>query len=322
VSWQKDPWGNWEPTPDHGRVLAASHASTVEVLGDDKVRALGVAVGKGWVLTKRSELIGPSGPYRLSCRLANGERINGTIAAASRDHDLALLKVPGATIPALRWGKSAGLRAGHLVASVGPGTQPMCYGIVGAVRVANPDARGYLPIKVAPPADGSKALVFQGLVPAHLQVDNTRDLLKPGDRITGIDGNPPAPAEEFARRRDDRAMGHGGPAGEWVKLTVRRGDTTFQVFLPLVDGPTLFPGVWRDARWNLRRSGFPSVFCHDGGVAHDLCGGPVVDRSGTVIGLNIARVNQVQTIAIPSDTVGAVLQDLLHQARVRDNEGR
>src|SRR5581483_3478520 len=102
-------------------------------------------------------------------------------------------------------------------------------------------------------------------------------------------------------------------AGERVRLTIRREGKPRDVFIPLVDGPTLYPGVWRDARWSVRRSGFPDVFCHDGGIAPDQCGGPVVDRAGQLIGVNIARANPVQTFAIPADVVRQTVEQLRRQ---------
>jgi hypothetical protein len=39
---------------------------------------------------------------------------------------------------------------------------------------------------------------------------------------------------------------------------------------------------------------------HDGAIAHDHCGGAVVDRTGAVIAVNIARADPIQTYAIPA----------------------
>jgi S1-C subfamily serine protease len=98
-------------------------------------------------------------------------------------------------------------------------------------------------------------------------------------------------------------------------LAVVRDGKKVQVFVPLLAGPPPLPGPWRDARWSLRRDGFPNVFVHDGAIAPDRCGGPVVDRSGRVVGVNIARADPLQTFAIPSDVVQEVLLGLFAERR-------
>jgi serine protease Do len=316
---RKEPWGAWEPTAAFSRSLGAAHKSTVEVLGDGKVIALGVIVDEaGWILTKRTELWGPGGQRRLVCRLAGGARLAATVMGQSREHDLALLKVPATGLPAVRWGKSGGLRVGQLIASLGTGPEPLHCGAVGALHTRNPGSKGYLPIRVGAAAEGVRGAVFTGFLPAHRQVDEARTLLKPGDLISHLDDLPTTSEADFARVRDRRTAAADALAGEWMKLTVQRGGKSRQVFLPLTDGAVLFPTVWTAARWNVRRSGFPNVFCHDGGIAADRCGGPVVDRSGQVIGINIARPDPMRTFAIPSDVVQTEIAEL--KAKAQKNE--
>jgi serine protease Do len=312
---RRDLFGAWQPTAELSKTLSAAHQSVVEVLGDGKVVALGMIVDKaGWVLTKRTELTGPAGPRRLVCRMANGAQLDARLLGESRAHDLALLQVPGKGLPAVRWGKSDGLGVGQLIASLGPGQQPLHYGAVGALAVKNPGVKGYLPINTKAAPKDLDGMIFTNFMPSHLQVEEACGLLKAGDLITHLDDVPTPSADEFLRVRDKRLAAPGVIVGEWIKLTVQRAGKTNQVFVPLVDEPTLFPTVWQQARWNLRRNGFPQVFCHDGGIAWNRCGGPVVDRSGQVIGINIARVNAIQTFAIPSDAVQTVIAQLKRQA--------
>jgi serine protease Do len=307
-----DPWGAWEPTEELAKTLSAAHRSTVEVLGDGKAVALGLIVGEdGWVLTKRTELTGPAGPRRLVCRLADGTRLEARVTGESRAHDLALLKVPAAGLPAVRWGNAGEPRVGKLIASLGPDPRPLHYGVVGALRVVNPGVRGDLPFRVEPTPAGSPGMAFTEFLPRRREVDAARGLLHPGDHITHLDDVPTPTPEEFARVRDRLTQAPGAFAGEGVKLTVRRGGKTTRVLLPLVEKETPIPAVWKQAPWNVRRNGFPNVFSHDGGIAPDRCGGPVVDRTGRVIGVNIARADAMQTFAIPSEVVRQVVAELM-----------
>jgi serine protease Do len=311
----KDPWGAWEATDEFARTLSAAHKSTVEVLGDHKVVALGLIVGAdGWVLTKRTELSGPAGPSRIRCRLADGGRVEARIVTVSREHDLALLKVPAPGLPAVRWGSSNGLRVSQLIASLGPGSRPLHCAAVGAVHAKNPGVKGSVPITGKSATDGSRGMIFIEFFPNRLEIEEAHDSLKPGDLITHLDAVPTPSVDEFVKVQDKRAVPD-ALTGEWAKLTVEREGKAMQVFLPLLEATGPIPIPWRDARWNVRRNGFPDVFSHDGGIAYNQCGGPVVDRLGQVIGINIARADPIQTFAIPSDVVQQVIADLKARAQ-------
>jgi S1-C subfamily serine protease len=139
-------------------------------------------------------------------------------------------------------------------------------------------------------------------------------MLRPGDLITHLDDVPTPSLEEFAAARDNRTQRPNALAGERIKLTVEREGKTVLAYLPLVEGPPPLPAVWMQARWNVRRNGFPNVFCHDGGVTYDRCGGPVVDRLGQIVGINIACADPMRTFAIPADVVQKVIAELMAQA--------
>jgi serine protease Do len=303
--------GAWEAAAELRKSWTAARDSTAEILDEGKVIALGLVVAKdGWVLTKRTPLTGPRGPRRLVCRLTDGRQFTARVRGESWPHDLALLKVHARGLPAARWGKSAKLGVGQLVASLGLGGEPLNYAVVGALRAKSPGTQGRLPILVKPAPRGSAGVMFAGFLPKRLEIEEARDLLEVGDIITHLDGVPTPTHHEFVKAGDRRAL-----AGEWAELTAVRKGKVRKVFLPLIAGPAPLPFPWRDARWSLRKDGFPNIFVHDGGVAHDRCGGPVVDRSGQVVGINIARADPIQTFAIPSDVVQEVIAELKAQAQ-------
>ncbi len=313
----KDLPGAWEPAEELAKVLSVARRSTVEVLGDGKTIALGLIADEGgWVLTKRTALTGPGGLHRLVCLFSDGTKLEARVMAESREHDLALLKVAAKGLPAVCWSKSEEPRIGQLIASVGPGPQPLHYGVVGALSVKNAGIKGSLPISGKSAPKELRGMIFAEFVPRQplrLDIEEARGLLKAGDLITHLDDLPTPSLEEFVRLRDKRTQAPDALTGEWIKLTVEREGKTMQVFLPLVDHPVPLPAVWTQARWNVRRNGFPNVFCHDGGIDFDRCGGPVVDRSGQVIGINIARADPLQTFAIPADVVQKVIAELMAQ---------
>ena len=313
---QSDRWG-WEPDGAHKTILTKVR-SIVEILSDNRIVAFGLVVDKdGWVLTKRTVLTGPTGPQRITCRLGDGKQFDARVVGESGAHDLALLKIPAAGLAAVLWGDADDLKVGRLIASLGPGPECLHYAVVAAVGCKNPGIKGELPIRVEPAPAGTKSVQCSGFPKERLDIDEVRGSLRPGDRITHVDDIATATVAEFATACDRRMQGPDSLAGEWVKLTVERERKVEYVFVPLVAGPAPLPIPWRDARWNLRRNGFPVVFCHDGGIASDRCGGPVVDRSGNVLGVNIARADPMQTFAIPSDVVQKVIATMKARAQRR-----
>jgi S1-C subfamily serine protease len=56
-----------------------------------------------------------------------------------------------------------------------------------------------------------------------------------------------------------------------------------------------------------RLSGFERAMQHDTVINPDQCGGPVVDTSGRVVGMNIARAGRVVSYALPSTLVRAAI---------------
>ena len=318
---RKEKGGAWGPTADLRKILSAAHKNTVEVSGDGKVVALGVIVHRdGWILTKYSELFGPGGLRRLACRFADGANLEARVMGQSREHDLALLKVAATDLPAVQWANAGGPLIGQLIASFGVNPEQVHCGVVGALNAKNPANKAYLPITIASAPEGVRGTVFTNFQPAHRQVDEARSLLKAGDVITHLDDIPTVSADEFTRVRDKRLAAPDTLAGDWLKLTIQRDAKIFTAFLQLVDNPPNEGWVknsliWKQARWNLRRNGFPSIFCHDSGIAYDRCGGPVVNRLGQVIGINIARPDPGRTFAIPSDVVQRIIAELKAQTQ-------
>jgi serine protease Do len=308
--------GAWEPAEGLRKTLTAARDSTVEVVGNGKVVALGLIVADdGWVVTKRTELMGPRGRHRLTCRLADGRSLDARVLAESRRHDLALLKLAATGLPVVHWAKQDEPRVGQLIAAPGLDPQQLDCGVIGAAHARNPAMKGDVPIRVQAAPDGGPGVVFAEFWAKRLELDEARELLKPGDVITHLDDVPTPTVEEFARVRKERTAALDAFVGEWTKLTVRRAEETRHVYLPLLDATAPLPFPWQLARWNVRRDGFPDVLVHDGAIAHDRCGGAVVDRSGAVVAVNIARADPIQTYAIPAAVVREAIATM--KARVQ-----
>jgi hypothetical protein len=63
-------------------------------------------------------------------------------------------------------------------------------------------------------------------------------------------------------------------------------------------------------RLSKRRLDFPMALQHDTPLSPNECGGPIIDLTGDIVGINIARSGRVDSLALPTSTVLSVMQML------------
>ena len=61
----------------------------------------------------------------------------------------------------------------------------------------------------------------------------------------------------------------------------------------------------------VRSGGFDRALQHDTVLRPEDCGGPVVDLSGRVVAINIARAGRVESYALPTAAVRPILSKLM-----------
>lgn len=52
------------------------------------------------------------------------------------------------------------------------------------------------------------------------------------------------------------------------------------------------------------------AFQHDSMLTSKTCGGPIIDLSGSIVGINIARAGRVSSLALPVNEIRDVIEDL------------
>jgi len=292
-------------------VVAAASRSTVEVLCDGKLCALGTAVDvHGLILTKYSELKG-----KVSCRIAE-ETLEADIAAFDEDHDLALLSVDARLQP-IRWSQSAP-RVGSLLAAASPDSDPVAIGVASV-----------LPRKI-PPRPGMLGIVMEegdrGPIITEVMDDSgakAAGVLK-GDVVLAVNGKRTPTRQaliQIVRRKR---------AGDKLKLTLERDDKELKLTATLGNWPDGPPGKdkgmpfnrrsvqnWMGGALSGRRAGFPSVLQHDTVLKPQDCGGPLVNLDGQAVGINIARAGRVMSYAIPTSVVTQLLPKLKAEAKAK-----
>lgn len=282
--------------------------SVVQVLCGGRPVSLGTVVSAdGYVLTKRSELGGD--PIRV--RLGDGRLFPARVASVRRRNDLALLQVDASvTLVPVKFASNIPPIASFLV-SPGRTGRPIGIGVVG-VKERRVDHRGRLGVMLEDDSIG-RALV-QGVWPDSGADDAG---IEPGDLIVAINGR-----EEKSRIGVIETL-RGMFPGESVRLTILRptksqGTSTMEMNARIREF-----GVMQESESdskvngprNVRLSGFDQVIQHDTVLDPDECGGPVLDTSGRVVGINIARAGRVVSYALPGSLVLPEMVGMLEEAR-------
>jgi len=281
-------------------LVAEARRSTVRVRCDGQETALGTIVGPdGWILTKASEVSG-----KILCRLADGRELEAKVIGISHPFDLAMLKVDAVDLPCVQWSKHVP-QVGQWLAAAGMADDPVSVGVVSVPPRRIPPSSGVLGISLKTDADGPPQIekVFPNS-PAE------KAGLKENDLVTHIDGKPLSNAAELIEAVRSRRL------GDNVRLNVRRGDQVLAV--PVKLGQIETPGAQRRDVQNRsgvgisrRNDDFPVVLQYDIVVRPIDCGGPVVDLSGKVVALNIARGGRTETYGIPTAVLLEQMYDLM-----------
>lgn len=306
---ERDPKGNRTvsavlvetrpPSPLYREVARNAHDFTVQVYCDDASRVLGTIVSReGWVVTKRSELSG-----KLACQLVDGQRVAARLMAEAPDFDVSLLKLDSGPAADPPWRREQRCVRGEIVASIGMTPDPIAISIIGDARVqAVPAVRGSFRLGVEPTADGFRVTEFHPSDLPYAECD-----IREGDLVLNIDGRDFKTVAEW----DDFWNHHPPTAGHPISLLVRRQGQSRVVRTQCPpNGHDWLYMADKASELSPRRSGFPAVVVHDAVLTRGQCGGPVVDISGKIVGINIARAARHATYTIPTRTVLELTQRL------------
>ena len=281
--------------------------SVVQVFSGPRVVALGTVVAAdGYVITKRSELSGDP----IYVRLPNGQKVAARVSAVRRPNDLALLKIEGGKeeergIEPATFGNVAA-PVGSFLISPGRSGYTVGFGVLG-VQARRVRHDGRLGVRFSNNASGPALVDYvqpkSGAYQAGIQLR---------DQILKVNGKTmPGPQAAIDLLR-------GMYPGDVVRLTILRGENTLELVATMTD-ERLFEETNNDKKVNgprnLRLSGFDQVIQHDTVLAPNQCGGPLLDTSGNVVGINIARAGRVVSYALPAPLVAAEIVGMLEEAR-------
>ena len=288
----------WRP------VVAAANRSVVEVCVDERAMVLGTVVAPDLVVTKLSE-VSPRDDEEGVLSIDQGTESWPCVQVGfDRPSDLALLRVKGAKLTPVEW-RSGTPAPGSFLASVDGSDSPFGVGILAASPYVHTVPRAFLGIRFANPG-GGEAAIEEAVEHGAARAAGIRGgdvIIRFGDKLI----------EETGQLR--AAIGARKP-GDQVEVEVQRDgeNMTFSVELGTNSSPARSDQetIWGEL--SDVRSGFQRVLQHDTVLKPEDCGGPVVDLSGKVVGVNVARAGRIETLAIPADEVQALVARLLKEA--------
>lgn len=280
-------------------VVAAANRCVVRIKCDDQEAALGTIVGPdGWILTKASELKG-----RIVCRLADGRELEARIVGSHQSLDLAMLKIDALKLPLIPWTMQQP-SVGQWVLSAGMDNDPLAMGVVSVPRRAIPPISGVMGAMLTKEGDEARVAKILPKSPAD------QAGLKENDIITHVNGEP----AQGSARIQDLIQRH--RPGTVLKLLVRRGLQNMEIIVTL--GQISSAALQQQQKANSmgvgvsrRSDSFPAVIQHDTVLRPVDCGGPVVDLTGKVVGINIAHAGRTESYYLPTDVLLIAMYELM-----------
>ena len=288
---------------------------SVDILCDGVPTLLGTIVDTdGWILTKASDLEG-----RVTCRLTDGRELEATRHGTSRSYDLTMLKVDARGLAKIRWDFGEPHPVGTLVIAPGCRTRwTLLVGDRGVTPVSTPVTTGeasapsgvvsHLRRKI-PAVNGFPFFDVKegegGLQVSKVPKESVETVspMQVGDLVLRIDGKLVPNIKAF-----EDALRDNNVAGDRVSIVVRRDSRELK--LSVVNGPSIDASVGSLHLLSHRRTGFSDVFSTDLDLSPKMCGGPLLSLDGRVIGINIARVSDVESYAIPANVLREVIPSL------------
>lgn len=288
---------------------AAEHPSVALIRGRRGLRRIEtlatVVDPSGLLLAKASAL----GGY-LRAELSDGRELAARVLATDEETDLALLSVSARNLEAVDFASASTLNPGQFVIAPGAGFGHEV-GVVGvAARDIPARGPGYLGIRLG--RRGGQGALVDSVEP---NTGAERAGFRAGDRVVAVNGREVSDGNELISTLHLHAPGQSVEVsllrdGEGLELSATLGSR------PDLDERPLFHAADQISVSD-RRDRFPDTVRTDLVLDPERCGGPLVDLEGQVVGLNIARVDRVGSLALSSEAVQASLTSLRQAAGLR-----
>jgi serine protease Do len=285
--------------------LAKAAQSTVRIWAGNQRLAYGTVIGDGQqILTKWSELAGAAANLRVVT--ADGVALGVKVAGVYADEDLVVLPIDGVSLPPVQW-SSEDPPLGAFLAACQPDGRPAAFGVVSVLERNLRDAdQAYLGVvgMIDFPGPGVKIREVTRSSAASAAG------LRPGNVILQVGERPISGLLELKNALV------GVKPGAKIALRVQTGAGEKQVMVELGNRPPLpdFPSERLRQMERMGgpisrvRDGFARVIQTDMRPQPDQMGGPVVDLSGRVVGITVARADRTRSFVMPASAVENLLK--------------
>lgn len=282
----------------------------VAIMVEGEQVSLGTVIdNKGTVVTKASEI---SGASTVQCVTFDGAKHTATVQKCHDAHDVAILSIDGLKVTPLP-SCEQDTHVGDLVFCADERGHIVSMGLV-AAATRSLGERGHLGVAIE---KGKR-----GVVVTQVRPGSTADVagLVSGDRITAVGNHAVADGSSLSQ-----AIRKIAP-GQKARLAIERAGKA--ILLTAAMKPVEVPEWFRPQEIRLgaipsrRLTGFPSVLTHDIPLTPEQCGGPLVNREGKIVAINIARHGRVESFAIPIGVVRKLVADARSDAINRADQGR
>ena len=289
------------------QVVESVSDSVVTINSGENNVAFGTIVDPaGLILTKASEMRG-----ELKCTLPNGKDYKAEVFGIDPESDLAILKIDVDNLPAVDWKPGPSPVVGQWLATPTPEGKAVSVGVVSVDERKIPPSGGFIGIIGPRVPDEGEAGKGVRINEVSSNTPASRAGLRVNDYIIKIDDHS---ITDFEKLR--QVLKQYGP-GDRIEITIMRGDEEMVIPLTLGDPQRLNPQFNRSVTQNSmgsilssRKRDFPLAFQHDSQLQAKYCGGPIVDLSGKVVGVNIARAGRVSSLALPTSVVLPIVERL------------
>lgn len=282
-------------------VVSGVRASTFEVINPTYWVSIGTVLTRdGYAITKASEL---EQDQPIKARFGRDKTVSATIVKIDTENDLALLKLEEGTYHPIHL-HAAEPQPGQLLLSVGVREPIMTLGVCSC------EARGLLErnrgqIGVVPEEAPDGIAIFSVRNAAY------RAGLRDGDVIMSVQGREVKKVPEFV------SLIRKYRAGDELTVKTKRGDSVMDFIVKLGNSRNMSADAPRYEAMNMlgsinsqRAGSFPWAMQHDSPLLPEQCGGPLVNLSGDVVGLNIARAGRTASYALTGEHLAEALRQL------------
>jgi serine protease Do len=289
-------------------IVTSVDESTIAVVSGKRQIALGTIVdSNGLILTKASELKGS-----LGCRLSDGTIKEAKVIGIDPGTDLALLQIEAENLNVAQWSDDPTPVTGRWVVTpkAVQDRDKEFAPTVGVVSVNNriiPPSRPFIGIRMDDVEDGGGVRIVQIIArsPADFADLWVNDVIKSIDDI------------EVSNRESLVNTLKQYDINDRITVGIERGNKKMKLRLTLAESDKVSPDNQRSNLQNSmgsilsrRRKDFPMAFQHDSMLSSKTCGGPIIDLSGKIVGINIARAGRVSSLALPAGLVREKLKKL------------